>query len=249
MTIKYVYPGWGCKITATIAHRCDVVTVLWRRESGELSEHLSEGAESLCVKQCNGEMRSISEWVSEWVEGEWPVVVRPILLSKRRFHFKTHKSLEKKKNKNDCAGEAQQQFTGQDCMKGYEVMGVHVTTVTSYMNGSYVVDHQCATSFFLFQYIVSILWVLIKFWCCYMACRMVYKEDSLRLTTYACYSKEMALNVGLNVSFDNVQERKGILEKTERVNSTKGYVTNDEISCWVSFPGDFMWPPWWTKWH
>jgi hypothetical protein len=44
----------------------------------------------------------VSEWVSEWVsqqchfplEAEWPVVVRPLLSSKRRPHFKTHRSLE-----------------------------------------------------------------------------------------------------------------------------------------------------------
>jgi hypothetical protein len=32
------------------------------------------------------------------VEGEWPVVMRPLLSSKRRPHFKTHKSLGKNKN-------------------------------------------------------------------------------------------------------------------------------------------------------
>jgi hypothetical protein len=32
------------------------------------------------------------------VEGEWPVVVRPLLSSKRRSHFETYKSLGKNKN-------------------------------------------------------------------------------------------------------------------------------------------------------
>jgi hypothetical protein len=72
------------------------------------------------------------EWVSEGesqqshspVEGEWPVVVRPLLSSKRRPQLKTRKSLERTKvwssvptrrlTKNDCAGEGQQQFTALD---------------------------------------------------------------------------------------------------------------------------------------
>jgi hypothetical protein len=49
-------------------------------------------------------------------EGEGPVVVRPLLSSKRRPHFKTRISLAKNKNiaetKIDCAGEVQQLFVG-----------------------------------------------------------------------------------------------------------------------------------------
>jgi hypothetical protein len=57
------------------------------------------------------------------VEGEWPLVVRPLLFSKRRPHFKTHKNLERKiwswvptgpKTKKDCTREGQQQFTRPD---------------------------------------------------------------------------------------------------------------------------------------
>jgi hypothetical protein len=52
------------------------------------------------------------------------VVIRPLLASKRRPHFKTRKSVERTKiwswvpkgpeTKNDFAGEDQQQFTGMD---------------------------------------------------------------------------------------------------------------------------------------
>jgi hypothetical protein len=36
------------------------------------------------------------------------------------------------------------------------------------------------------------------------------KEDGVRLNVYACYSWETALNVGLDVSFDSMQDWKGI---------------------------------------
>jgi hypothetical protein len=38
------------------------------------------------------------------------------------------------------------------------------------------------------------------------------------------------INVGLDVSFDNMQHWKGIRERAEKVNSTKAYITNDETS-------------------
>jgi hypothetical protein len=70
----------------------------------------------------------IWKWMSEceWASrvtpsrGEWPVVDRPLLSSKRRPHLKTRKSLGKNKdmvtglaeNRNrDCVGEGQQLFT------------------------------------------------------------------------------------------------------------------------------------------
>jgi hypothetical protein len=56
------------------------------------------------------------------VEGEWPVVVRPLLSSKRRPHLKTRRSFWRTKiwpwvptmpeTKNDRASDGQQQFTG-----------------------------------------------------------------------------------------------------------------------------------------
>jgi hypothetical protein len=40
----------------------------------------------------------------------------------------------------------------------------------------------------------------------------------------------MASSVGLDVSFDNLQDWKGVQEKAGEVNSKKAYVTNDEFS-------------------
>jgi hypothetical protein len=39
----------------------------------------------------------------------------------------------------------------------------------------------------------------------------------------------MALNVGLNVSFDNTQNWEGMREKAGKVNSTEVYTTNDDL--------------------
>jgi hypothetical protein len=38
----------------------------------------------------------------------------------------------------------------------------------------------------------------------YVKYSRLYKGDNLRLTIYACYSWEMALNITLIVSFDNM---------------------------------------------
>jgi hypothetical protein len=40
----------------------------------------------------------------------------------------------------------------------------------------------------------------------------------------------MALNVGLDVSFDNMKDWRGIREKAGEPNNTKPYVTNEETS-------------------
>jgi hypothetical protein len=40
----------------------------------------------------------------------------------------------------------------------------------------------------------------------------------------------MALNVGFDVSFGNMQDWKGIREKAGEVNSAEGYIANDEAS-------------------
>jgi hypothetical protein len=40
----------------------------------------------------------------------------------------------------------------------------------------------------------------------------------------------MVLNVGLGVSFDNMQDRKAIREEAGEVNSTGAYIANDETS-------------------
>jgi hypothetical protein len=50
------------------------------------------------VRACGGEAQSVSDCPLEspTVEGEWSVVVRPLLSLKRRSHFKTRKTLGKK---------------------------------------------------------------------------------------------------------------------------------------------------------
>jgi hypothetical protein len=45
---------------------------------------------------------------------------------------------------------------------------------------------------------------------------------------YVHYSLEMALKVSLNVSFDNMQNWKGMQEKVEECKRTKAYITDDE---------------------
>jgi hypothetical protein len=60
--------------------------------------------------------------------------------------------------------------------------------------------------------------------------RVIFKGDCLRLTVFACYSWEMALYYGLDASFDNMYNWKGIRQKVGEVNSTNIYITNDETS-------------------
>jgi hypothetical protein len=70
---------------------------------------------------------------------------------------------------------------------------------------------------------------LIKFGCLHVKFNILYKGDDIRLSTWACYSWEMALNVGLDVSFDNMEEWKGIRNKAVEVNSTETYITIMEL--------------------
>jgi hypothetical protein len=51
------------------------------------------------------------------------------------------------------------------------------------------------------------------------------------VTTFAGYLWEMAVNIGLDMSFDNMWDWKGIREKATEVNSTEAYITNDRTSC------------------
>jgi hypothetical protein len=46
----------------------------------------------------------------------------------------------------------------------------------------------------------------------------------------AYYSWKLALNVGLDVSIENLKKRKGIPEIGREADSKKAYTTNDEIS-------------------
>jgi hypothetical protein len=59
-------------------------------------------------------------------------------------------------------------------------------------------------------------------------CSILYEGSGSRLTICRCYSWEIALNVGLDVSFKDLQEWKGIREKVWQVNRTKSYVADDE---------------------
>jgi hypothetical protein len=71
---------------------------------------------------------------------------------------------------------------------------------------------------------------MVTVWREYVNCTILYKADCLRLNICACYSWEMALNVGLEVSFDNMKDWKGIRQKYKEVYSTKSWTTSDETS-------------------
>jgi hypothetical protein len=80
--------------------------------------------------QSSSQRAVISEWLSKWVkshspvEGEWPVVIRPLLSSKMRSLFKTRQSFGRTKirswvqkgpeTKHDYVGKGHQQFNGVD---------------------------------------------------------------------------------------------------------------------------------------
>jgi hypothetical protein len=71
-----------------------------------------------------------------------------------------------------------------------------------------------------------------------MNCIIPYQGEGLRFTIFACYLWEIALNVGPDRSLDSMQDRKGIRENTEEVNSTEALVTNDE-TCSCIFNGNY----------
>jgi hypothetical protein len=75
----------------------------------------------------------------------------------------------------------------------------------------YTVGYKPASSL-LVQCIVSILRVLILFWCGYVKRSVLYKGAGLRMTICAGYSCEMALSTSLGVSLDNMRNCKGIYE-------------------------------------
>jgi hypothetical protein len=56
---------------------------------------------------------------------------------------------------------------------------------------------------------------MIIYLCGYVKCSVIYKGDGFRLNIYACYSWGMALNFGPDVSFDNMQDWKGIQAKAK----------------------------------
>jgi hypothetical protein len=53
---------------------------------------------------------------------------------------------------------------------------------------------------------------------------VVYKENVLRVNTYACYSWEMVFNVDINASFVKMENWKRIREKMGDVNSTEAFI-------------------------
>jgi hypothetical protein len=69
------------------------------------------------------------------------------------------------------------------------------------MDVHYVVRHKRASSFYFS--VMSILRLLIIFLCGYVKCSMVCKGDGLRLTICVGCSWEKALNVCIDMSFDN----------------------------------------------
>jgi hypothetical protein len=52
--------------------------------------------------------------------------------------------------------------------------------------------------------LIRVYWEMIKFWCGYVKCSINYKEDGLRMTICEWYWWVVALNVGLDASFDNI---------------------------------------------
>jgi hypothetical protein len=87
------------------------------------------------------------------------------------------------------------------------------------------------TSSLMFQCIVSILWVLVIFWCLYVKC-VYYVGGCLLLKICACYSLQMVGNVAFYASYDNIQNWIGIREEGE-VNNTEACIANDETSWWI----------------
>jgi hypothetical protein len=56
-----------------------------------------------------------------------------------------------------------------------------------------------------------------------MKCSILNRGDGFGLTICACYLWEIVLNVGLDVSFDNIENCKAVYEKAREVNDTKAY--------------------------
>jgi hypothetical protein len=73
--------------------------------------------------------------------------------------------------------------------------------LTCCMNARYTVGHERVYSL-LFQFILCVLWVVIIFRYEYVKYSILYRGDYLRLIIYACYSWDMALHVGVGVSFE-----------------------------------------------
>jgi hypothetical protein len=60
---------------------------------------------------------------------------------------------------------------------------------------------------------------------CEMQYTIIHKGADSPLNISACYLWKMALNEGLNASFDNMHNWKEIQEKRVEINSMKAYIT------------------------
>jgi hypothetical protein len=82
-------------------------------------------------------------------------------------------------------------------------MATNCWVLICYKYVSYVVCHKQVSSL-LFQFSMSVLWILVISLYRYVKYSALYKGDGLQFIIYVCYSWEVALNTGLNLSFDNM---------------------------------------------
>jgi putative salt-induced outer membrane protein YdiY len=92
------------------------------------------------------------------------------------------------------------------------------------MNVNYVVGQEWARSLFSVYRIYCV--ITDNIWSGYVKYSVLYKGYSLQLIICACHSWHMALNAGLDVSFDNMQDWNRIREIAGEVNSKKAYIAN-----------------------
>jgi hypothetical protein len=100
------------------------------------------------------------------------------------------------------------------------------------MNRIYILHHERATSP-SFQCTVYILKALKMPACRSVNCRILLKANDLRLMIYASYLWEMALNVGVDASFCNMHDRKGLREKIGEFPNADASITNYDFSLWI----------------
>jgi hypothetical protein len=60
---------------------------------------------------------------------------------------------------------------------------------------------------------------------------VLYRGSSLRLAICACYSWEIAVYIGHDASFSDMQGSKGLWEKAGEISGMKAYLTNAETFC------------------
>jgi hypothetical protein len=87
------------------------------------------------------------------------------------------------------------------------------------MNIRYIASHEWASS--LTCHCIGCI-----LWCGYVNCSIYYTKKVVYDWLFVCYSWEMALNVGLDVSFDNMLDCRVMREKADEVNNTKACITS-----------------------